>query len=54
MSESPGGEVALITGAGSGIGATTAARLADMAGPVGLVLNDRDGAALVADGGYTL
>ena len=39
------GKVALITGAGSGIGAATAARLAS-AGVSGLVLTDRDEAAL--------
>jgi 2-keto-3-deoxy-L-fuconate dehydrogenase len=38
-------KVALITGAGSGIGAATSARLAD-AGVRGLVLADRNGAAL--------
>jgi len=39
-------KVALITGAGSGIGAATAARLAVTPGVGGLVLTDRDGAAL--------
>ena len=39
------GKVALITGAGSGIGAATAARLAD-GGVGGLVLVDRDGEAV--------
>ena len=39
------GKIALITGAGSGIGAATAARLAD-AGVGGLILTDRDGGAL--------
>jgi 2-keto-3-deoxy-L-fuconate dehydrogenase len=39
------GKIALVTGAGSGIGAATAARLA-AAGAGGLVLADRDGLAL--------
>jgi len=41
------GKVALVTGAGSGIGAATAARLAD-SGVGGLVLTDRDAGALTA------
>lgn len=44
--ESLDSNVALITGAGSGIGAATATRLADTPGVGCLVLTDRDGAAL--------
>jgi 2-keto-3-deoxy-L-fuconate dehydrogenase len=46
MAEGLDDKVALITGAGSGIGAATAARLARTAGIGGFVLTDRDGAAL--------
>ena len=44
--ETPDSTVALITGAGSGIGAATAAQLADTAGIGGLVLTDRDSPSL--------
>ena len=48
MVASVDGKVALITGAGSGIGAATTARLADSAGVGGLLLTDRDGQAVNA------
>ena len=51
MAESADGKAALITGAGSGIGAATAARLASTMDLGGLVLTDRDSAALGAVAG---